>query len=156
MAVAVCARRSAAGGRGGGGCGGAGALEEDASSLGAVRGRRSESAHHRRESPLFYIRLDEDEPCLAEVDVHRASRVGADGREEVVLVHPDVGVLKLLAVAGEEDGACARAVADAEDVAFGERRAVGLSGEGVRVRLEAVRREVADRVLVPACAPHVE
>lgn len=83
--------------------------------------------------------------------MQRAACIGADGGEEVVAVEADVGVLELLAVAGEEDGAGAWAVADAENVAFGEGRAVRGGSEGVGVGLEAVGREVADRVLVPAC-----
>lgn len=83
--------------------------------------------------------------------MNRARGVGTDGREEVVLVEADVRVLELLSVPRVEDGSGARAVANAEDVSLRERGAVRLSRERVRVRLEAVRGEVADRVLAPPC-----
>lgn len=114
------------------------ALKQDRAMFGAVRWRRRKRAHRRRKPPFLDVGLDEDEACLAKVDVHRARVVGADRWEQVVPVEADERVLELLAVPGEEDRSCAWTVADSQSVALLQWRAVRLRCEGVRVALEAV------------------
>jgi hypothetical protein len=70
--------------------------------------------------------------------VHRRRSVGANDGEKVEPLETDKGVLVLPAVAGEEYGSGARAVADAKDVTLSKGRAVGGRGEGVVVGFEAV------------------
>lgn len=125
-------------------------LEEYTSLLAAVRGRRGQTARHGCQPPLLDIRLDEDEARLAEVDVDGARAVGADGGEEVRCLEAVGDVVELLAVAREEDGAGARAVADADDVALNVGRSVGGGSEGLVVAALA-GGGVGYGVFVPAC-----
>lgn len=62
-----------------------------------------------------------------------ARPVGADGGEEVLGFEAVGDVVELLAVAGEEEGSGAGAVADADDVALDVGRAVGGRCEGLVV-----------------------
>lgn len=62
-----------------------------------------------------------------------AGTVCADGGEEVLRFKAVGDVVEFLAVAGEEEGACAGTVADADDVALDVGRAVRGWGEGLVV-----------------------
>jgi hypothetical protein len=86
---------------------------------------------------------------LTEVDVDSRRAVCTHGREEVVLVEPDVGLVELLAVAREENGAGSGSITNADYISFGKRRSVRLGVERVVVALEAVCGEISHRVLVP-------
>lgn len=79
--------------------------------------------------------------------MHRRRTPRPNAGEEVEPLQTDEAVLMLATVASEEDGSRARSVADPEDVAFLERRAVRVRRERVVVRPEAVRA-VRDRVPV--------
>ena len=82
--------------------------------------------------------------------MYGAGAVGADGGEEVLRLEAVGDVVEFLAVAGEEEGACAGAVADADDVALDVGRAVGSRCEGLVVAALA-SGGVGYRVFVPAC-----
>jgi hypothetical protein len=128
--VTRCVRMAGSVGRGRAGCR---RLEQDAASLRTIRRRRRERSHHRRESPFLDVRFDEDESSLTEVDVHAARAVRADRRKHVALVEPDKGILELFPVPSEEDSSGPRTIADAECVAFEQRRSVRSGGKGERV-----------------------
>jgi hypothetical protein len=81
--------------------------------------------------------------------VYGAGAVGADGGEEVLRFEAVGDVVEFLAVAGEEEGAGAGAVADADDVALDVGRAVGGGCEGLVVAALA-RGGVCYGVFVPA------
>lgn len=125
-------------------------FEEDAALFGAVWGWRCEGPGHWCEPPFFYVGFDEDEAELAEVDVDCAGAVGAEGREEVEGFEPVDDVFEFFAVAREEDGTGARAVANADDVALDVGGAVWGGVEGLVVAAPAGGC-VCDRVLVVAC-----
>jgi hypothetical protein len=82
--------------------------------------------------------------------VYGAGAVGADGGEEVLRLEAVGDVVEFLAVAGEEKGAGAGAVADADDVALDIGRAVGGGCEWLVVATLA-GGGVGYRVFVPAC-----
>lgn len=124
-------------------------LEQDVALLGAVRRRRREAAGHGGEAPLLDVGLDEDEAGLAKVDVDDAGAVGADGGEEVLRLDTVNDVLQFLTVAGEENGARPRAVADANDVALDVLRCVGRRVEGL-VAPALARRQICGGVFVEA------
>lgn len=65
--------------------------------------------------------------------MHVARAVGADGGEEVLRLEAVGDVVELFAVAGEEDGARAGAVADSYNVALDVGGAVGGRCEGLVV-----------------------
>lgn len=100
-------------------------LKQDTALLTPIRGWRRKTARHRRQTPFLNIRFDEDEAGLAEVDMHRTRAVCADGGEEVLGLETVCYIVEFLAVASEEDGARAGAVADAYHVALYVGGAVG-------------------------------
>lgn len=102
------------------------------------------------ETPLFDVGFDEHEAELAKVDVDAGGTVGADGGEEVEGFETVGGVVEFFAVAGEEDGAGAGTVADADDVTLVEGGGVGGAGEGLVVAALA-EGGVGDGVFVVAC-----
>lgn len=90
-----------------------------------IRWWRGQAPRHGCQPPFLDIRLDKDEARLSEIDVYGARTVCADGWEEVLRFQAVGNVLEFLAVAGEEEGAGAGAVADAYDVALDVGGAVG-------------------------------
>ena len=100
-------------------------LKQDTTLLTPIRGWWRKTARHRRQTPFLNIRFNENEAGLAEVDVHRTRAVCADGGKEVLGLETVGYVIKFLAVASKEDGARARAVADAYHVALYVGRTVG-------------------------------
>lgn len=122
-------------------------FQENAALFGAIRRRRSETAGHRSQTPFLDVGLDKYEARLAQVDVHGGRAVGADSRKEVLRLEPVHNLVELLAVAGEENGAGPRPVANADDVALDEARAVGGLVEGLVVMAGAVG-VVCDRVFM--------
>jgi hypothetical protein len=101
--------------------------------LATVRRWWRKTAGHRRKTPFLDIGLDENEAALAEVDVHGAGPLRADGGEEVLRFEAVGHVIKLFAVACEEYGAGTGTVADTDDVALDIFRTVGGGGEGLVV-----------------------
>lgn len=124
-------------------------FQQDTPPFTPISWRGRQRAYARRQPPFLYVRLDEDETGLTEVDVYARRTARTDTGKEVEPLETGERVLVLSAVPGKEDDAGTRAVAYAEDVAFCQRRAVGGGGEGVVVRLEPVR-EVRDRVSIQA------
>ena len=108
-------------------------LKQNTTLLTSIRGRWRKTPRHRRQTPFFDIRFDEDEAGLAEVDVHSARAVCADSGEEVLGFETVGYVVEFFAVAGEEDGAGAGAVADTYHVALDVGGAVGGGCEGLVV-----------------------
>lgn len=108
-------------------------FEEDAALLTTVRRWWRQTAGHRRQTPFLDVGLDEDEAALAEVDVHGAGPLRADGGEKVLRFEAVGHVVELFAVACEEDGAGAGTVADTDDVALDVFRTVGGGREGLIV-----------------------
>ena len=108
-------------------------LKQDTTLLTSIRGWWRKTPRHRCQTPFLDIRFDEDEARLAEVDVHGARAVCADGGEEVLSFETVSYIVELFAVASEENGACAGAVADAYHVALDVGRAVGGRCEGLVV-----------------------
>lgn len=108
-------------------------LKQDTTLLTSIRGWRRKTPRHRRQTPFLDIRFDENEAGLAEVDVHGARAVCADGGEEVLSFETVGYVVEFFAVASEEDGARAGAVADAYNVALDVGGAVRGRCEGLIV-----------------------
>ena len=108
-------------------------LKQDTTLLTSIRGWWRKTPRHRRQTPFLDIRFDEDEAGLAEVDVHGARAVCADGGEEVLSFETVGYIVEFFAIASEEDGARAGAVADAYHVALDVGRAVGCRCEGLIV-----------------------
>jgi hypothetical protein len=59
-------------------------FQKNAALFRAVRGRGSQAARHRGQTPFLDICLDEDETRLTEINMHRSGAVCSDGREEVL------------------------------------------------------------------------
>jgi hypothetical protein len=108
-------------------------FQKNTALLTPIRRRRRQRTRHWRKTPFLDISFDKHEPRLPEVDVHGAGPVRADGGEEVLRFEAVGDVVEFLAVAGEEEGSGAGAVADADDVALHVGGAVGGGGEGLVV-----------------------
>jgi hypothetical protein len=85
-------------------------FQQNATLLGAIGRRRSQTASDRRQPPFLDVGLDENESSLSKVDVHRSRTVGADRRKEVLCLQTVDDLLQLLAVSCEEDGTGSRTV----------------------------------------------
>lgn len=114
-------------------------FKKNTSLLTSVRWGRRKTARHRRKTPFLDIRLDEDEAALTEVDVYGTRPVGADCGKEILRLEAVGDVLEFLAVAGEEDGPGAWAVADAYHVPLDVFGAVVSWSEGLIVAALACR-----------------
>ena len=108
-------------------------LKQDTTLLTSIRGWWRKTPRHRRQTPFLDIRFDEDEAGLAEVDVHGARAVCANGGEEVLSFETVSYVVEFFAVASEEDGARPGAIADAYNVALDVGGAVGGRCKGLVV-----------------------
>lgn len=125
------------------------ALQQNATLLGAVRWRRRKASSDGRKAPFLDVGFDEDEAGLTKVDVNSGGPVGADGREEVLRLEAMDDFFEPLAVAGEENGARARTIADADNIALDELRTVGCAAKGLVVVAGAIGM-ICGRVLVIA------
>ena len=108
-------------------------LKQDTTLLTSIWGWWRKTPRHRRQTPFLNIRFDEDEAGLAKIDVHGARAVCADSGEEILGFETVGYVVELFAVAGEEDGTRAGAVADSYNVALDVGGAVGGRCEGLVV-----------------------
>ena len=108
-------------------------LKQDTTLLTPIRGWWRKTPRHRRQTPFLDIRFDEDEAGLAKIHVHSAGAVCADGGEEILSFETVGYIVEFFAVASEEDGARAGAVADAYHVALDVGGAVGRRCEGLVV-----------------------
>jgi len=124
------------------------AFKQDTPGFAAIRRRRSQTARHRRKTPFLDIGLNEHEAHLAEVDVHFTGTGGADGGEEVWVLERVRYVFELAAIAGEEDGSSARAIAYADDVADDIGWSVGRCGCERLVEAAVAGGEVGDGCFV--------
>lgn len=113
-------------------------LEENTALLGTIWRWRCERASHRSETPLLDIGFDEDKASLTKVDMDDAGSVRADRGEEVLRLQAVYYILQLLSVSGEENRATSRAVADANNIALNNLRAVGSSIERLVVATGSV------------------
>lgn len=114
-------------------------LKQDGALLAAVRRRRCETARHGCKTPFLNVGFNEHKAHLAEVDVNLTRARGADGGEEVLRFKPVGDIFELFAVAGEKYGASAGTVANADDIALEELRAVRRRDEGLIVATGAIR-----------------
>lgn len=93
-------------------------FQQNTTLLGAIWGRRSQTASDGSQSPFLNIGLNENEAGLAKVDMDDCGTVGADGWEEVLRLEAVDYLVEFLAVAGEEDGTGAGTISDANNVAL--------------------------------------
>lgn len=125
-------------------------LEQYAALLAAVRRRWRQATRHGSQPPFFYVCLDEDEAALAEIDVHGARPIGAHCWEEVLRFQAMNYVVKLFAIASEEDAACAWAISNTNHVALDKFWAV--VGALKRLVISTLAgRNVGKRTFVPTC-----
>lgn len=125
-------------------------LQQDAASLGTVRGWGSKRPSHWGQAPFFHISFDENKSSLAEVDVDGCGSVGADSGEEILVLHSVAHIVQLLAVPSEEDATCSGTVTAADDIALNDLRSVRRVVERL-VKTPKTVREVGCRVLVESC-----
>lgn len=104
-------------------------LQKNAALFRTVWGRGSQAAGDRGQTPFLDICLNEDETRLTKVDMNCRGPVGSDGREEILRLQAMNHLLKLLAVSCEEDDTCSRSVANANDIASDNLRAIRGSTE---------------------------
>lgn len=121
-------------------------------SLDAVRRRGCQRALRRGKAPLFHVGFDKDKATLTEVDMDLTGAIGADGREEIP-TQAGISVFQFASIAGEEEGACAVAVTDADHVAVGVRQPIRLAVKGRAKVFASVVGKVADRVTIPSYPP---
>lgn len=124
-------------------------FQQNASLLRAIWWWRCETASHRGQAPFLDVGFDEDEASLAKVDVDYGGTVGTDGGEEVLRLEPMHNLIELLAVPGEEDGACPRSITNADNIALHKLGPVGSCVEGLVVSTAATRL-IGNRVFVVA------
>jgi hypothetical protein len=70
------------------------------------------------ETPLLNVGFDEYKSHLAKIDVYLAWAIRTNCGEEILGLEAMCDVIKLLAVAGKEEGSGARAVSDANNVSL--------------------------------------
>ena len=125
-------------------------FKEDTSLLASIRGRGSETARHWRQPPFLNIGFYENESALPEIDVHAARPVCADRGKEILGFEAVGDVVKLFAVAGEEDGARSRTVANANNITLDIFGGVVCRLEGL-VEAAMAGGGVGQGGFVPAC-----
>lgn len=82
----------------------------------SIRGRGSETASHRRQTPFLYICFDEDETRLSKVYVNCAGPVGSNSREKILGLEAMSDILQFLAVSSEEYCPGPRSISYADDI----------------------------------------
>lgn len=122
--------------------------------LAPVRGWRSETSSHRRQTPFLYVGFDENKPHLPKVDMNRAWPVGANCRKEILSLQIMRHFVKFLSVAGKEYTACPRSISDPNHIALHIWRTVGRGRE--RLVISSVTgRDIRDGCLVVTFDPLV-
>lgn len=95
-------------------------FEQDAALLTTVWWGRGEAARHGGETPFLHIGFNEHESHLTKIHVDRTRTVGTNGWEQVLGAVIVNHILKLLAVAREEDRSRSRSITDPDHVALEE------------------------------------
>ena len=124
-------------------------FEENTPLLASIGWWGSETSCHWCQTPLFDIRFYKHKSTLPKVDVNGTRSVGADGGEEILGFEAVRDVVQLFTIAGEEDGASSRAVADADDVALHILGAVFCGVKGL-VEAAVAGGRIGYRGFVPA------
>jgi len=77
-----------------------------------------QTASLRCEAPFLHVGFDEDEPHLAEVDMHLTRSVCADCRKEVLRFETVSNILEFLPVACEEERSGSWSVPNADNISL--------------------------------------
>jgi hypothetical protein len=125
-------------------------FEEYAPLLTSIRWWWRKTACHRRQTPFLNVRLDENEPTLAEVHVHRARAVGTHRRKEILGLEAVGYIVEFLAITCEEDGSGSGTIPDAYHVTLHVFKTIVCGSEGLVVATLA-SRDVCYRGFMPAC-----
>ena len=93
-------------------------FEQDTTLLGAVWWRGGQTAGYGGEAPFLDIGFNKHKARLTKIDMNCGRTVGTNGWEEVLRLKPMYNFFKSLAISRKKDGACARTVPNANDIAL--------------------------------------